>query len=343
MRRYAMLPLRCRLPRVRPLCSDDAGGGVAPVAPTPPPSRLSLTADAMPAICCAVSASFRRVRHILAMSSSSSRKRSSSSRMVVARASSLWCRVFTFLTFSRCVVETSRVRASMAVLVWSSSSRARRARVEHTSPRATSSTTSSNGSGATSLRLAWPSSSASSRRADPAWARRSRSRAAPPMARCSMSENAADSGLCSCPSLITITWVAMMMRRTCSMDTSITLSRTMILPVSDVSRFGSTSRMSRMGSRSLNRCTRARLSAWNIVDLPNSSMIVYADRLPRDLSCRAEYLEDEGARNDANGDGTCAGSPRADRGESLGLQGTEAAPSLPCSSPSVSLCSKYCP
>lgn len=38
------------------------------------------------------------------------------------------------------------------------------------------------------------------------------------------------------------------------MDTTMPLSRTRILPVSDVSRLGSTSRMSRTGSRILKRC-----------------------------------------------------------------------------------------
>ena len=63
------------------------------------------------------------------------------------------------------------------------------------------------------------------------------------------------SGLWSNPSLGMMTKSAVMISRTCSMDITMALSRTSSLPVSLVSRFGSRSRMSRMGMPSLNFCS----------------------------------------------------------------------------------------
>lgn len=53
---------------------------------------------------------------------------------------------------------------------------------------------------------------------------------------------------------------AVMMRRTCSTLNTMALSLTRILPVSDVSRFGSRSRMSRMGTPSRNFCVHTIVS-----------------------------------------------------------------------------------
>ena len=70
------------------------------------------------------------------------------------------------------------------------------------------------------------------------------------------------SGLWSKPSLGMMTASAVMIRRTCSMEKTMALSRTRIFPVSLVSRLGSSSRMSRMGTPSLNFCRAQGSETW---------------------------------------------------------------------------------
>lgn len=61
-------------------------------------------------------------------------------------------------------------------------------------------------------------------------------------------------GLCSNPSLGMMTQSAVMITLTCSIETTMTLSRTKIFPVSLVSRLGSRRRMSLIGTPSFNFC-----------------------------------------------------------------------------------------
>lgn len=75
------------------------------------------------------------------------------------------------------------------------------------------------------------------------------------MASSSMPAKRIDSEDCSKPVCGMITQSAVMMQRTCSMLNTMALSLTRIFPVSDVSRFGSKSLMSRMGTPSRNFCS----------------------------------------------------------------------------------------
>ena len=68
------------------------------------------------------------------------------------------------------------------------------------------------------------------------------------------------SRFCSKPSLGMMTVVAEMMSRICSIAKTMALSLTRILPVSDVSKFGSSKRMSLNGMPSLSFCTSRRQS-----------------------------------------------------------------------------------
>lgn len=74
------------------------------------------------------------------------------------------------------------------------------------------------------------------------------------MASSSITAKRVDSDDCSNPVCGMMTKSAVMMSRTCSMLKTMALSLTRIFPVSDVSRLGSSSLMSRMGTPRRNFC-----------------------------------------------------------------------------------------
>ena len=74
------------------------------------------------------------------------------------------------------------------------------------------------------------------------------------MASSSMTANRVDRDDCSKPVCGMMTQSAVIISRTCSTLNTMALSLTRIFPVSDVSRFGSSSLMSRIGTPSRNFC-----------------------------------------------------------------------------------------